>query len=269
MSKIGSILAGLVATISAASVIHLTSADCFAEYENNHAAWTAFLAQHLEVRGSESSVDYAAIKANPAALDGYLAGLSAVPREQFDRFSKEERLAFLINAYNAFTIKLIVLNYPVDSIKQIGSFWQSAWKKRFFNLFGSPTSLDDIEHGIIRKEFKEPRVHFALVCASKGCPALQREAFVGSHLTTQLESAAQAFLNDSKRNHYDPEHNTLELSKIFDWYSEDFIESSGSIHGFVKPRITGNAAERLSFETVAPNIRFLDYDWRLNDKNSR
>ena len=154
-----------------------------------------------------------------------MAQLSGVSGSEFSSWVKAERLAFLLNAYNAFTIDLVLSRYPkLKSIKELGSLIQSPWKKRFVPLLGEMHSLDDIEQGMIRKpgEYDEPRIHFALNCASIGCPALLNEAFIGTKLDAQLENATKAFLTDNSRNRYNVQSNQLEVSNICDWYKKDF-----------------------------------------------
>ena len=148
--------------------------------DHDHQAWTVFLKRHVKMGENASTVNYKAIKSGPSSLTEYLLSVEGVSQEDFDHFSENEKLAFLINAYNAFTVKLIVDHYPVKSIKDIGSFLSSPWKKKFFRLLGKERHLDNIEHDMIRKQFNEPRIHFAVNCASIGCPALQDEAFVAS-----------------------------------------------------------------------------------------
>jgi hypothetical protein len=144
-------------------------------------------------------------------------------------------------------------HYPIDSIKDVGSFFSSPWSKEFFTLFGQPASLDYVEHELIREMFDEPRIHFAVNCASISCPPLLNEAFVAARLDAQLESAAFNFLNDSAANRL--EGDTLYLSKIFDWYEEDF---TGGVIDFVakyRPDWVANGQPKLSYTP---------YDWNLN-----
>lgn len=230
-----------------------------------HATWDQWLKKFANVEGPVTTVDYKAATKDHVLLDKYLSDTEAVTKAQFDALSNQDKLAFLINAYNAFTVRLIVLNYPISSIKDTGSVFKSPWKKKFFTLFGEEQSLDGIEHGTIRKDFTEPRIHFAVVCASKGCPALRGEAFVGDKLEEQLESNAQLFLKDSVRNRFVPEENKFYLSKIFDWYGDDFKKKFGSVQAFVAPRMPRGSA--LEAKMKEASITFLEYDWTLNQKN--
>ena len=230
----------------------------------DHTQWDQWLKKFTHVSGSVTRVDYKSAKADPELLDGYLKAIDAVTKAQYEAMTPMERLAFLINAYNAFTVKWILSHYPVTSIKDTVGFFGSPWKEKFFKLFGEDQSLDGIEHGTIRAQFKEPRIHFAVVCASKGCPALKNEAYVAPRLNDQLESSAKAFLADATRNHYEDKEGKLYLSKIFDWYGGDFKAAVGSVQAFVLPRMaTADAVPEAKYKDVA--VSFLKYDWSLND----
>ena len=235
-------------------------------FNHQHTLWNEILNKYVGADKGVSRVDHQAIQRNQAALNQYLEELESVSLEEYRGWSKPQRLAFLINAYNAFTVKLIVDNYPVDSIKDLGGWLSSPWKKKFFTLLGEKKHLDNIEHDIIRKDFNEPRIHFAVNCAAVGCPPLRQEAFVAERLDQQLKEATQVFLMDERRNRYDPESKRLELSSIFKWYSDDFEERDGSAEAFVAPYITKNlqAQERIRRREV--RIRYLDYDWSLNEQ---
>lgn len=160
----------------------------------NHQLWDGLLQKHVSVLpgGGATQLDYGAVKSARGELSQYLEQLQSVPRVQFDAWSKSEQLAFLINAYNAWTVELILRNYPgVESIRDLGSWFASPWKQAFIPLLGKTVSLDDIEHGLIRgsRRYKEPRIHFAVNCASIGCPALQAQAYRGDALEQQLDRA--------------------------------------------------------------------------------
>lgn len=235
-------------------------------FDQTHSQWNAILKQYVVLHGHESRVNYGKIKAERKRLDEYLNSLQQVKKADFERFSESQRLAFLINAYNAFTVALIVDHYPVSSIKDLGTFLTSPWKIKFFDLFGEKRYLDNIEHDMVRKWFSEPRIHFALVCASKGCPALRNEAYTGDLLDKQLEQAAVNFLTDEKKNRFTPEAKRLEISSIFKWYGEDFQKKFGSVEAFIAPRITSNADDQKAIREMKATISYLDYDWSLNDE---
>jgi hypothetical protein len=248
-----------------------------APFDHTHAAWNQLLQEHV-VAGAASGtsrVDYASMAKDRRSLQDYLASLSAVPRSEYAAWSKPQQLAFLINAYNAFTVELILTAYPkLDSIKDLGTLFQSPWKKRFFTLLGEKRHLDDIEHGMIRAPgvFDEPRIHVAVVCAAISCPKLRNEAWVAERLDTQFEAAMKDFLGDSSRNRYDASTGMVHLSKIFDWYQQDFQQGHrgfDSLQGMVRryaAELAPNAEDRhrLLSAATAP-IVFNDYDRRLND----
>ncbi len=245
-------------------------------FDHSHGTWTALLRRHVVVLrdGQASAVRYAGFAADRAVLHAYLETLSRVAEAAFGGFGKAEQQAYLINAYNAFTVELILTRYPdLKSIRDLGSMISSPWKRKFIPLLGARLSLDDIEHGMLRQRgrFDEPRVHFAVNCASIGCPALREEAFVARHLDAQLEEQTVRFLSDRTRNRFDIRRNRLEVSKIFDWYGEDFqlghhgIASLSAFFARHAERLADDPAgrERIRMQKVA--VAFLDYDWALND----
>jgi hypothetical protein len=260
----------------------LTAALCLAlpaaaAFDPAHAAWDALLKKHVAWRpgGHESTVGYAGFKQDRPALNAYLAALSAVSDAQFRTWSKAQQLAFLINAYNAYTIDLVLTRYPdVKSIRDLGSLLSSPWKKRFISLLGQPRSLDDIEHGMIRARgaYDDPRIHMAVNCASIGCPALRPEAYVGERLDAQLDDQVARFISDRTRNRFDPQTQRLQVSRIFDWYGDDFRQGQrgiDSLEGFFA-RYALQLADRPEDQQAVVNrkvkISFLDYDWALNDQ---
>ena len=235
----------------------------------DHGAWDALLKRHVVPLGGgvATQVDYAGMARERAALKSYLDGLAAVREEDFRRWAKPERLAFLINAYNAWTVELILTAWPeVKSIRELGSLFRSPWKRAFVPLLGATRSLDDIEHGMIRAKgvYDEPRIHFAVNCASLGCPALRAEAYVGARLSAQLDEATRLFLADRTRNRY--QDGRLKVSSLFKWYGDDFVHAGG-----LRAFLAGHAAALGLSESQAREVReggmkidFLDYDWRLN-----
>jgi hypothetical protein len=207
----------------------------------------------------EGQVDYAGLKRQETLLDTYLEGLAKIDPDSLPR---NERFAFYVNAYNAWTIKLILSGYPgVESIKNLGSLFQSPWKKKIVKLGGTITTLDHIEHDILRPEFKDPRVHFAINCASKGCPPLYQEPFTGSQLDIQLDGVTQSFLDNPEFNRL--EGNTLYVSSIFKWFSEDFNDD---IIGFFDQYASDELKNKIIERRSSLKIKYLDYDWSLNGK---
>ena len=242
-------------------------------FDRTHGAWTALLAAHVRWNdaGTASAVDYRGFARDRAALDAYRAALAGVAAADFAAWPAPDRLAFLVNAYNANTIALVLTRYPdLRSIKDLGGFFASPWKQRFVALLGATRSLDEIEHGLVRGGVgaDEPRVHFALNCASIGCPALRPEAYRGDVLAAQLADQARRFLADHERNRWDAAAGRLAVSKIFDWYASDFARAAGSVAAYLgrfAAELGADAAagRRIAAGTVA--VEFLDYDWRLND----
>ncbi len=255
-------------------LILLTATSALA-FDQQHTTLDALLKKHVtwNAAGVASGVDYAGLQRDWPQLKSYLSELSAVSRHEFDRWGKPARLAFLINAYNAFTIQLILGSYPdLTSIKDLGSLFSSPWSKRFFNLLGKRQSLDNIEHDLIRAPgaYDDPRIHFAVVCAAIGCPGLRAEAFTAERVDEQLEDSLRRFLSDQSRNRYNAQTGRLEISKIFDWYAGDFargFRGRDSLLSFL-----ADYAELLARDETGRNkisngqieIDYLDYDWHLN-----
>lgn len=248
-------------------------------FDHDYRDWNSLLAKHVKVApdGNSSRVDYRGMAADQAQLKTWLNTVSAVPEAEYRQWPKAQRLAFLINAYNAWTVELVLSKYPdLKSIKDIGSVFQSPWKKKFIPLFGQEMALDDIEHGLIRASgaFDDPRIHAAVVCASIGCPMLRAKAFTADKLDAQLEDGMRRFLADTTRNRFDAASGKLQVSKIFDWYGKDFEKGH---HGFTSLKVTFGhfAAQLAKMPEAQERIRqgdykldFLDYDWRLNDASS-
>lgn len=225
-------------------------------FDHGHKSWDLFLKENIIFDSKQTLVNYKKVKTNTKKLDVYIRELQGLSVKEFSSFSSDEKLAFWINAYNAFTVKLIIDHYPVKSIKDIGSFFSSPWSKKFIPLFNKQYSLDQIEHETIRKNFKEPRIHFAVNCASIGCPSLYHRAFVSSRLEQQLETVTKQFLSNTNKNRLVA--NKLKLSKIFDWYGEDFVKSDGSVLAFARKYLQLPAKIKVEFN---------DYDWKLNSSH--
>jgi hypothetical protein len=205
-------------------------------------------------------VNYQGFKNEEKRLDEYLKVLEETDTS---KLSRDEQFAFYINAYNATTIKFILSAYPeIKSIWDLGSRiipWKSPFRKKIVRIEGKAISLDDLEHGMIRPRFKDPRVHFAVNCASKSCPPLISEPYQGSTLDQQLNASTRAFLNNPERNRLDG--NKLYVSKIFKWFEEDF---HGDVVGFFI-RFAEEAMKAKLMETRDKiKVKYLDYDWSLN-----
>jgi len=212
----------------------------------SHSIFDGLLKAHVSASGV---VDYAGLKSKEAELDKYLKNLENHGPET--TWNRDQELAFWINAYNAYTIKLILNNYPVASITDLhgGKPWDVKW----INLNGKTLSLNNIENDIIRPKYNEPRIHFAVNCAAKSCPPILNAAYKAKSLESQLESQTKKFVNNSKFNTLGK--NAIEVSKIFDWYGVDF----GSVASFFV---------RYADTTVKPSakVSFKEYDWSLNGK---
>ena len=223
-----------------------------------HEAWGAL----LKVYVNNGVVDYQGFKKDEAALDSYLASLNRINP---DELSPDAQLAFYINAYNAYTVKLIVDNFsegrPPSSIKRIGGLFSSPWKIKFAGINGEQLSLDAIEHGIIRVRFAEPRIHFAVNCASKSCPPLLAVPYRGETIDAQLTGATQAFLEDQEFNYL--ADSILHLSPIFKWYDEDF--KAGPVAFFGK-YTSAETQAKLRAAGTPIRVKYLDYDWSLNGR---
>lgn len=212
----------------------------------------------LSSRVLEGRVDYAALKRDSSRLDAWLAAAGKVSETDFKARPRDERLAFLLNVYNATTLRLILDHYPIVSIRKIGPVWDpnKAWKLPAARLFGRAVTLNQVEHEMIRPVFKEPRVHFALVCAAKGCPPLRSEAYAGSRLDAQLEDQARAFLSQRPKNSVDSAARVARLSPIFKWYMQDFGGSQASVLEFIKRWLPVQNDWA---------VEWSDYDWSLNE----
>ena len=219
----------------------------------DHGLYAQLLKKHVV----EPRVDYHGFKRDESLLDQYLDQLSAVRPASL---SPNEAMAFYINAYNAFTIKLILTKYPdLNSIKELGSFFSSPWDKKFIPLGGHRVSLDHIEHDILRPRFKDPRVHFAINCASKGCPPLRNTPYTGEELHRQLEEQTIAFINNPQQNFF--KDGTLFISKIFKWFKEDFNHNP---EAFVRQYARGELKRTLDRAPGGSKLSYLPYDWSLN-----
>ena len=262
-------------------VLFAATASVYASAEEGlHSTFDNLLSEYVTPisNGTSTQVNYDGFKKERTRLNEYLAQLAKVKQSTFDSWSKNKQLAFLINAYNAYTIELILTEYPdIDSIRDLGSFFSSPWKKEIAPLLGENRTLDEIEHELIRgtnqstKTYNEPRIHFAVNCASIGCPALREEAYTGDKLDEQLEAQTKRFLADASRNKMS--ENTLHLSKIFDWYREDFDRESGSWRGtstlnafilLYKDAMQLTEAQVSALKNDTADIEYLDYDWALN-----
>ena len=250
----------------------LISAEA-AALDHNYRDYAALLGKHVHwiADGHSSAVDYAALKRDSKALDQVLAEFSAVTPGQFEAWDRDRQMAFLINAYNAFTLQLVLSGYPdLKSIRDLGSLLRSPWKRPFFDLLGEQRNLDWIEHDHLRPVYAEPRVHFAVNCASVGCPALRPEPYAAAQLDQQLHDQQRRFLSDRTRNRFTAGDGTLHVSQIFKWFAEDFTTADG---GGLRQWLAGHAALLADSPADRERVRrgdfrldHLSYDWSLNGR---
>jgi len=224
----------------------------------SHTSWDTLLQRHVNSLGL---VNYKGFINDSIALNQYLKLLTK--NTPNNSWTESEQLAYWVNFYNAFTVKLITNHYPIKSIKDIGSgiqipFINTPWQISFISIDNEWYSLDDIEHNLIRKNFAEPRIHFALVCAAVSCPTLRNEAYRPDLLESQLNNQAILFLSDTSKNKITEEH--IEISKLFRWYKNDFTTATSLIsylNQYVPFAINENA-----------DIEYLEYNWNLNEKTN-
>lgn len=228
----------------------------FAQKPPSHGQWDKLLKKYVNEAGL---VNYKGFQKDKTELDAYLKALSDdAPQKSW---SENEQKAFWINAYNAFTVSLILQHYPVKSIKNIGAaiqipFVNTPWDIKFINIGGKKYDLNNIEHGILRKKYNDPRIHFAIVCASMSCARLRNEAYTAAQLDAQLEAAGKDFLNDKSKNSINADK--AELSKYFSWYKGDFTKN-GSLADFINKY----SQTKINANT---KINYLDYNWSLNEQ---
>jgi hypothetical protein len=243
------------------------AAPASAQERFDHSRFNGVLQKYVNDRGY---VDYAALKGNRADLDAYIAQMERVSPESKpalfpDRASK---LAYWMNAYNAFTLKGVIEKYPKHDLTGLLSRYRFFLRTKH-TIGGRRMSLDTLEHKIIREQFGEPRIHFAIVCASEGCPRLLNEAFTAERLEEQLDRQARRFINEDRSVKLDAAKNRVYLSKIFDWFKDDFTKTlpagQKDATEYLKPYLTPE--RRQAFEQLrAPRIEYIDYDWRINDQ---
>jgi hypothetical protein len=230
-----------------------------------HKPWDELLKKHVVVLdgGKASQLRYEGMARDRPVLKAYLDSLSAATEAQFTSWPRAEQMAFLINGYNAFTIEKILTRYPdIRSIWDFGKIFGNPFKDEFFVLLGNKRSLDWIEHQALRKNYGEARIHYAVNCASIGCPMLREEAYIAARLEAQLEEQARRFLSDRSRNRL--RDGRLEVSRIFDWFKEDF-EPRQKYFARRANLLGDDAKQREAIAAGKFELQFLDYDWSLND----
>jgi hypothetical protein len=274
----GKFVNGKILSYLFAAVLLMNSAIVHA-FDHQHSIFTQVLSDvvRLSPNKKQTRVDYALLNKQPEKLNQYLNALSSVKQSDYQLWTGDEQLSFLINAYNGFTLQLINQNYvkfqtgKAESIKDLGSFFSSPWKKSFFTLLDEKRSLDDVEHNMIRVWFERPRIHAAVVCAAVSCPPLRNEAFVADKLDQQLDDQMRQFLSDDQSNTINLRDNRVKLSSIFKWYVEDFEKGQqgfNSLNDLItayQTDIADDSQQLLWLQKQDFKIRYLDYDWQLND----
>ncbi len=228
----------------------------------DHAALDQLLKKHVDADGW---VDYSGLAGDAERLDGYIAAIADAP---FDKMGRNEKLALLINAYNAFTIRLILDHWEGGKLTSINDIAKAKrWEQRRWKVGGQTWSLNDIEHKQIRPKFKEPRIHFALVCAAVGCPKLRNEAYAADRLDAQLADQTAYAHTHARWFRFDAKKNELRLTKLYKWYGGDFEQADGSV---LASAAKHSAALAKAIKSGSkPKVRWLEYDWKLNDKRNK
>ncbi|MGK7922706.1 MAG: DUF547 domain-containing protein [Trichodesmium sp.] len=240
-----------------------TSAEPF-NYQN----YNSVLKEYVNPQGL---VDYAKLKENRQKLDEFNSAIGAITLNNYNSWTDAEKIAFLVNAYNSLTLESIIDHYPTKSIRRI----PGVWKIRKFDVVGEKMTLDHIEHQILRKEFNQPGIHAALVCAAISCPPLRQEPYTGNKLEKQLDDQAQKFLGKSNNFRIDRENNNIYLSSIFKWFGQDFEKTYGKIReidglnqketaivNYVSQYVKNDDKKYL--EKGGYQVKYAYYDWSLN-----
>jgi Protein of unknown function, DUF547 len=251
----------------------------------SYESYRAALVHHVDNRGL---VNYAALKANSTDLNAFAASLSLLRPEELQSWSEQQKIAFWINAYNALTLEAIIRNYPIhssllrstvypkNSIRQI----PGVWDKLRFVVLGREMTLNDIEHGTLRANFNEPRIHVALVCAAMSCPPLRNEPYTAEKLDQQLDDQVRVFVRSQRGLRIERSEGKVYLSSIFKWFGEDFIKTYGTSEGFAGKSDAEHAvlgfvsryldeSDRDFLLRGAYKIEYLNYDWSLNENTGR
>tara|TARA_Y100001934_G_scaffold260552_1_gene332924 strand:+ start:294 stop:1088 length:795 start_codon:yes stop_codon:yes gene_type:complete len=228
------------------------------EFDHDHPGLAKVLKEVVHL----GLVDYGKLLRHRDPLNAYLVRAALVSRENFDQWTRAERMAFLLNVYNATTMLLLADHHPVKSIKDISTL-PPVWKLKVVRLFGKKLSLDDVEHGMIRKQFESPQIHFALVCGARSCPPLREEPYTPKRLEAQFADQARSFLADKGKNYVDMEAKVVHLSPIFKWYARDFGKDDDALLKFISPHL--NKEQSRAVEAGGFKVSYTDYDWSLNE----
>lgn len=232
------------------------AAFAFSQHDHLHASFDSLLHTYVDGFGVRYSA-WAADATDRGKLQRYLDRLA---QQRIDGWPADAQLAFWINLYNAATLNLILDNYPTDSIKKLGALFSSPWKRKIITVAGRDLSLDDVEHNIIRKQFDDARIHFALNCAAVSCPPLAPFAFLPSKLDEQLDAVSAKALQHERWLEIGEDE--IRVSKIFDWYKGDFEAYSGSVRRFIARYRPEQQAAILD---ESKKLKIMNYDWSLNE----
>ena len=227
-------------------------------FDHSYSAWDRILKAHVTKGSHYNKFNYKALNKNINEVKKYANILSSVTKAEYQGFSRDQKLAFLINAYNVFTVELIARKYPIKSILSLGVLGTGPWDKKNIPFLESEFSLNMIEKKYIIPKFGEARIHFAINCASIGCPSLQNFAFTANGLEQQLEEATKSFVASEHRYSYDSDKNKLKISKIFNWYENDFIKQYGSVQNLFAKVLKNRKIEKAK-------VGYRKYNWNLNE----
>ncbi|PSB07526.1 DUF547 domain-containing protein [Pleurocapsa sp. CCALA 161] len=236
----------------------------------NYQDYAEVLQNYVDASGR---IDYEQLQNNRQKLDKFNAAIGSVPPNTYKSWTDQQKIAFLINAYNSLTLEAIVDNYPTESIRDI----PGVWDRKKFRVIGQEMTLNEIEHEILRKQFNEPRIHMALVCASSGCPKLRTEPYSGEKLSAQLDEQTKTFLAIPDNFRIDRDSERVYVSSIFKWFGKDFEKSYSKEENF--DNLNGKETAFINFisQYLSPTeqeyltqgvykVSYLDYDWSLNAK---
>lgn len=224
-------------------------------FDHQHATYAQVLQRYVH----DGLVDYRALCLDPALLHRYLDELAAVPEWTFESWIIPQRLAFLINLHNATALQMVVDAYPVPSFQRVSGLFRDPWEQPTVRLFGNAITLRILRDNLMRRDYAEPGIHFALVPAALGAPAIRAEPYVPDRLAQQLDDQARTFLKNVRNNRIDRGRRRLSLSPLFRWYEADFVKRAGSIEAYLRPYMPDGMDSR------GFSVRYLSYDWALND----
>ena len=245
----------------------MLSTHALATLDHSHKNWDQLLKKYVVIKDDYNRFGYKLLKSSSMdkqIFEAYLDELSSVSIADYKSFNNNQKLAFLINAYNAFTVDVILSRYPIKSILNIGFAGQGPWKKKNIDFLGSKMSLHQIEKDYLIDKFNAPEIHFAINCASIGCPSIQPYAFVAHEIDRQFDGSAKYFILNKSKNYYDSNNKVLKISKIFDWYADDFEKKFGSVKKYLAP-IISQGDEKARNRILKAKINYFNYDWDLNE----